>query len=264
MQVSQEKWLWRGAATVGLLLIIVPEIDLSIARLFYLPGHEDPSLNFILRGSPLFEGIHNAISRFSQLAGLILFGILAYAAIRRRKVWGLGSLGWLFLVLALVVGPGLLANEVFKNHWGRSRPSRLVEFGGEGQFTPPLVLANQCLHNCSFVCGDAAMAFYPHAFAYIHHRRRTRRLIMAGSIGAGLAVGLMRIGMGAHFFSDVLFAGALILASTAVLHALIYGRATTRALWREWLACLPPTSPNQIRAPTNSGDDGGAVPASGL
>jgi membrane-associated PAP2 superfamily phosphatase len=37
--------------------------------------------------------------------------------------------------------------------------------------------------------------------------------------------------MGAHFLSDVLWAGALMLVSSALVHTLMYGGKATRAAW---------------------------------
>ena len=50
----------------------------------------------------------------------------------------------------------------------------------------------------------------------------------------GLLFGAARIVTGAHFFSDVFYAGFFMLAATALLHALMYGRVQTAIYWRHW------------------------------
>ncbi len=225
--------LWWGGGLIGLALIMFPGIDLGITRLFFLPGVEDPTLRFVFNTVPLAGAIHDLAIYGPMVLGLgLLLGCL-WCAIRRRQLAGLGTLHWLFLLLALLAGPVLMANVVLKDNWHRARPVQVEEFGGASRFTPPLVMsdAKQCDRNCAFVCGDASAGFFLTAFAYVAQRRR--RAIFWAGIGAGALTGLVRIGQGAHFFSDVVFAGALILAVTAALHALFWGRAATIAWWRE-------------------------------
>ena len=229
--MALEKRLWWSAGLIGLALIVFPGIDLGVARLFFRPGMDNPSLRFAFGDAPLAGAIHGfAVVGPWVLAGLLLLAFL-WCAAGLRKLWGLGAKTWLFLVLAMALGPGLMVNTVFKDNWERARPFQIEEFGGGHRFSPALVVSNQCDHNCSFVCGEAASGFFLTAFAYVA-RRRQRAIFWAG-IGAGAVAGLVRIGQGAHFLSDVFYAGALILAVTAALHALFWGRAATVAWWRE-------------------------------
>lgn len=110
---------------------------------------------------------------------------------------------FIFLFVSLVVGPGLLVNTVFKNNSiGRARPSQVVEFGGENQFTPAFVYSGACETNCSFVSGHASMGFYFIALGWL---MRSRRWFWIG-LGIGSLVGLTRIVQGGHFLSDTVFA----------------------------------------------------------
>src|SRR6185369_16911423 len=102
--------------------------------------------------------------------------------------------GMAFVVLALALGPGLLANVVLKDNWGRARPAHVVEFGGKSRFTPPLLVADQCGHNCAFVAGDAAAGFFLLSFALLARRRRA--LAIAGALGIGAALGVVRVVQG--------------------------------------------------------------------
>ncbi|MEI6557229.1 MAG: phosphatase PAP2 family protein [Rhodospirillaceae bacterium] len=229
MTVARRLWWWGGL--IGLVLVVVPGIDLGVAGLFFRPEAVDPTLRFLFNDQPLARAIHGLAILGPLVLGLgLLLGFL-YCAIRLRRLCGLGSLHWLFLLLALLAGPGLMANLVLKDNWHRARPFQIEAFGGPLRFTPALVLADQCDHNCAFVCGDASAGFFLHSFAYVAQRRR--RTIFWAGIGAGLLTGLVRLGQGAHFLSDVFFAGVLILAVTAALHTLFWGRAATAAWWRE-------------------------------
>ena len=231
--MTLEKRLCWGFGAVGLVLIMVPGIDLAVSRLFFLPGVEDRTLRFAFNDAPLAQAVHDGAIIGAVVLGALLLLAFLWCAVRLCKLWELGPVQWLFLLTALVVGPGLMANLVFKDNWHRARPVQIEEFGGASRFTPPLVIADakQCDRNCAFVCGDASAGFYLTAFAYVA-RRRQRAIFWAG-IGAGALTGLVRIGQGAHFLSDVFYAGILILAVTAALHALFWGRAATVSWWRE-------------------------------
>jgi lipid A 4'-phosphatase len=122
---------------------------------------------------------------------------------------------------------------VLKDMWSRARPVQVEEFGGHQYYSPPLVLSNQCEKNCSFVAGDAAMGFYLQIVAYVVARRFSGPLLAAG-MAAGLSAGLLRIGMGAHFFSDVIYAGVFMTLTIAGLHAAMFGPARTLDRWRRW------------------------------
>lgn len=136
----------------------------------------------------------------------------------------------LFILAVLAVGPGLLANVVLKDQWGRARPRDVVELGGHMVFTPAWVISDQCARNCSFVSGEGAFTFALLAPALLVRRRRRSWAILA-TVSLGLAVSMTRMAQGAHFLSDSVI-GALIVALTAViLHRLIVGRNAPDADW---------------------------------
>jgi membrane-associated PAP2 superfamily phosphatase len=114
----------------------------------------------------------------------------------------------MFLLLCFAVGPGLVANIIFKDHWGRARPMQVVEFGGDKSYTPPLTPSDQCARNCSFFSGEASAIFALFFAAALVVPQWSTGLIFVGIL-AGLADGTVRVLQGAHFMSDVLFAGHL-------------------------------------------------------
>ncbi|MEI8393794.1 MAG: phosphatase PAP2 family protein [Rhodospirillaceae bacterium] len=231
MMAARELRLWRVLAAVGLSLIIFPGIDLFVSRQFFLPEFTDPALKFMLSGTSVAEAEHWIIRYGSLALAAVLVGTFLYSAIRRCRLGGVESRRLLFLVLALVIGPGLVTNLLLKETWSRARPSQIQEFGGPLKFSPALVMSNQCEHNCSFVSGDASIGFFLHSFAYVARRRQ--REIFFGGLATGLLIGLCRIAEGAHFLSDILYAGAFMVAASAAVHALMYGRSATLAWWRE-------------------------------
>ena len=142
------------------------------------------------------------------------------------------------LLLALALGPGLVVNVVFKDHWGRARPAQIAAFGGTQRFTPPFVPSDQCATNCSFPAGDPAMGFVLVAAAFLARPRR-RRAAAAGALGLGAVLGIVRMAQGGHFFSDVLASGFLVFATSWALYRWII---VADGLWalRQLFAQPPP------------------------
>jgi len=120
------------------------------------------------------------------------------------------------------MGPGILANVVLKDHWGRARPKQVVEFGGAKTFSPPLIPTDQCANNCSFVSGEAAAIFMPFYAAGLVVPQWSATLLAAGTV-CGFAAGLVRIAQGAHFLSDVIFAGVFMAMTAVLAHRAVFG-----------------------------------------
>jgi lipid A 4'-phosphatase len=53
-------------------------------------------------------------------------------------------------------------------------------------------------------------------------------------MAAGLSAGLLRIGMDAHFFSDMIYAGVFMTLTIAGLYAAMFESARTLDRWRRW------------------------------
>ncbi|HAX91656.1 MAG TPA: PAP2 family protein [Rhodospirillaceae bacterium] len=209
-------------------LTLCPQIDASISALFADENGFFHSHNLILRGM-------TKTVFYTARVMAVLFALGALSAFFLKKpIAGLDKKGWFFLLLCLLVGPGLFANVVLKDNWGRARPRDVEMFGGTKTFTPPLFISQACSRNCSFVSGDGAFGFFLPSFAYLVAPHRRRRVFWA-AMGAGSIIAAARIVLGAHFFSDVIYAMALVMATSAALHALFYGRAETGRCWRSWL-----------------------------
>jgi lipid A 4'-phosphatase len=204
-----------AGAIAGAVFLAVPEIDLAAARAVHAPG-----TGFVGRRLGWVEALRQAfvVVYFGAIA-LCLAGLAL--TWRARGQWlSLGSRQWLFLAACLAAGPGLVANLVFKNQWGRARPAQIVEFGGAKAFTPPLLIADQCRRNCSFVSGEAASTYVTFYAAAALVPQWSAALVIAGTLG-GLAAGLVRMSQGAHFLSDVVFAGVFMALTVLMLRRLI-------------------------------------------
>ena len=133
----------------------------------------------------------------------------------------------LFLTATLALGPGLFVNVVLKDHWGRSRPIDVAQFGGAEHFVPWWDPRGDCPNNCAFVSGDVSGAFWTVAPAML-----TPPPLRAVAVGAALTLGtgmaIMRVMAGAHFVSDVIFAGVFTFLIIWLIHGLIYRWPRTR------------------------------------
>jgi lipid A 4'-phosphatase len=194
------------AAAAGFIAALVflafPGLDLAVSRLFYLGQgrflFSAPSVGAMVRTLLI---ILFWIACLAALAGFIL------TAFFDRKPMGISFLIWGYIAACAIVGPGIVANLVFKEHWGRARPVHITEFGGTKQFTPALLRTDQCEKNCAFVSGEASSIFVlGFAVAFLAAPAQRRKLLIA-AIAAGSFAGLIRIGAGGHFLSDVVFAG---------------------------------------------------------
>jgi len=213
--------------------VIWPHIDLLASGAFYREGQ-----GFFLADNSFFVALHWLAYDGARVLGVV-FAVLAVFTCFKQKRQGkeavllsLDTKAWLFLLLALVIGPGLVANVGLKDHWGRARPREVVELGGNAAFSPALIPHFENAHsNGSFVAGDAAFGFFLPAFAYVAPRRFSRRVFW-GCMTAGGLFGFARLVMGAHFFSDIVYAAFTMLLATACVHAALYGKRETANRWR--------------------------------
>lgn len=196
-----------------ILFLFLPQIDLLTSRLFYVSGQgfalaDWPPVAILYRVVPWITW---AVLALGAVAALWLF-------LAGRPIWRLDRKAVIFLLATIALGPGFLANTILKDHWGRARPSQIEEFGGTRQFTPAPLLATECASNCSFVSGHAALGFSLVAFAFLLPHGGLRRRIAVTALAVGALVGLGRMAQGAHFLSDVVYAGLLVYGTTAVIH----------------------------------------------
>jgi len=75
-----------------------------------------------------------------------------------------------FLILSVLIGPGLIINAVFKDHWDRPRPGDVVEFGGMLQCTPAPLRGES---GESFPCGHCSVGFLFASGWWLWKRRRS-------------------------------------------------------------------------------------------
>lgn len=224
--------------TAAVLFLNAPDLDIVVTQAFYSPagGFIGQHLGWVKTLRTTF-----IVFYFVCVALAILGIVMTRRDSRQWLGWSLPR--WGFVAICLVVGPGLVANVILKDNWGRARPKHIVEFNGTKTFTPPLVPVRECRRNCSFVSGEAASIFLPfYAVAAIVPQSAV--LLAATGTVLGLAAGFVRIAQGAHFLSDVIFSGVF-MALTVVLvwHVMFGGLVPSSARWSRTVPDKQPATP---------------------
>ena len=211
------------AAIVGTVFGVYPQLDLDIAALFYNPKTHA----FLSWYQDWVEYVRDAASLIiTLLAAPAFFAVLGKIVMPSRRMLIAGR-GALLLIVTLALGPGIIANGIFKQHSARMRPESVTEFGGTGRFTPWWDPRGPCTENCSFIAGESSGAFWTLAPAALAPPQ-WRALAYGGAIAFGAAMGVLRMAAGAHFFTDVVFAGVIMFLLVWTCHGLIYRWRHTR------------------------------------
>jgi len=201
---------------VGLALVPTawPELDLAVARWFAPPdGYVQAKAWWWVQVINLYVP---AIFRWMIFAALGLWMVAT-----QRDRWKQWRLPLAFFILSGALGPGLVVNSVFKEHWQRARPYEVVNFGGTEQFTRAGVITDQCDNNCSFVSGHVSCGFFFASLMLVQAQRR-RRWALVGCM-AGAVIAFARMADMAHWLSDTLWAAPITWAcSWLVWRALVW------------------------------------------
>jgi lipid A 4'-phosphatase len=211
------------AVVVGGVFAVWPQLDLDIGGLFYNPATHA----FTAWYSDRAEYARDAASLLiTLLVAPAFFAIVGKFLVPRRPMLIAGRAA-LFLIVTLALGPGVLTNGILKQHSARMRPFDVAALGGKERFTPWWDFRGPCPENCSFVAGEASGAFWTLAPAALAPPQ-WRPLAYGAAIAFGTAVGVLRMAGGAHFFTDVVFAGVFMFLVIWVIHGLIYRWRSTR------------------------------------
>jgi membrane-associated PAP2 superfamily phosphatase len=203
-----------GVLAVATALIAVTGADLEISAFFHINGAwpvgDAQPWHFLY-----LYGFYPAYILGGAALALFAAGFAKPRLAPFRK-------GAAFMVLLLMLGPGLLVNTAFKDHWGRERPRDITQFGGTKTFHHPWekgVAGN----GKSFPSGHGASAFYLAMPFFALRRRSPRTAVRIFTLGMlyGLMMGVARIAQGGHFVSDVLWAwGGVHLTAVALYYLL--------------------------------------------
>lgn len=211
------------AVVVGVLFGVYPRLDLAVSGLFF----DSARHTFVAMARDWAETARNAAR---VIIGLIvapaIIAPLGKLLMPSRKAL-IGGRAVVLLLTTLALGPGLIANTVLKDHWGRSRPMDVTAFGGTDPFLPWWDARGHCEDNCSFIAGEPSGAFWTLAPAALAPPQ-WRPLAYGAALAFGAAVGVLRIAGGGHFFTDVVFGGLVAFLLIWVTHGLLFRWPATR------------------------------------
>jgi membrane-associated PAP2 superfamily phosphatase len=214
------------AIVTGLLFGFYPGLDIAVAGYFH--AFEDNNHNmFALRlYAPLMRmrdaGLWIGTALVAPAVGALIIKLL----LPRRKMLMSGR-AVMFLIATMALAPGLLVNAVLKDHWGRPRPIDVTQFGGNQNFVAWWDPRGDCPSNCAFVSGDVAGAAWTIAPAALAPPP-WRALAYAAALTLSAGMAAIRVMAGAHFPSDVIFAGVFTFLIIWITYAVVYRWRRTR------------------------------------
>lgn len=212
-------WILGSGVVLALIPTAFTMLDLNAAALFLGSGSPVAAVTWWW-----VEWINAYVpAAFRIFVVLALLGWVVVTVCPVAKHW---RLPLAFVVLAGALGPGVLVNSGFKDNWQRARPYQVEAFGGTQKFTRAAVMTDQCTNNCSFVSGHVACGFFLVTLMLVQRRRQ----VLWASLGvvSGLTIGFARMADGAHWLSDVLWAGPITLVCSWIVWQLLM------RLYSEW------------------------------
>jgi lipid A 4'-phosphatase len=211
------------AVLLGGVFAVYPQLDLDLAALFYNPATHA----FLTWPWGWVDYARDAASLLIALLVAPAFLAVVGKLVMPRRPMLIAGRAALFLIGSLALGPGVLTNGVLKEHSARMRPADVTQLGGTERFTPWWDPRGPCPSNCSFIAGEPSGAFWTLAPAALTPPQ-WRPLAYGAALSFGAAMAVLRMAGGAHFFTDVVFAGVLTFLVVWTLHGVIYRWRRTR------------------------------------
>ncbi|WP_347989251.1 phosphatase PAP2 family protein [Methylomonas sp. AM2-LC] len=219
-----ELLVWMLLAIATTLLFWFTDLDIKAAAHFYHP--ENSADVWPERHWWLWQILFDYAFPFTVAAGIAAFSVFLISyffapSLRFRRQA-------LYIVLVIAIGPGLVVNLIFKDHWGRPRPMHITQFGGEYQYIPPIQIGDT--PDKSFVCGHCSVGYAFFALYFLAQNYRIAYFLL--TLGLAWTMGFTRMTSGGHFVSDILWSGYLVFLVAFILY---YG----------WYARVPKVNKNQ-------------------
>lgn len=216
-------------ALIAGLFFLYPQIDLQFSMLFYKQGFGFPFAS---------TTIAKLIGYASR--GITALVLLACALLAVRKFLQTKQLNFkqykdiVFVIMVFIVGAVLLVQFGLKNHSHRPRPYNIVEFAGEQEFVQfSQIGQGECIHNCSFSSGHAAVGYACICFAFLPFFRRYCTKLKLSGWCLGTVLGISRVATGHHFLSDVLFSGFVVYLTILLFFWCFYSKSTLSTLHKK-------------------------------
>jgi lipid A 4'-phosphatase len=110
------RFFWLSFIFFVALFILFPEIDIWFSSLFFKDG------DFFLKHHFLTDFVYD----FTR--PVIVFYFLIFVFFLFKNPFNLKKRAITFILLCIIVAPGIVVNLGFKDHFGRARPRDIVQF----------------------------------------------------------------------------------------------------------------------------------------
>lgn len=234
--MKKEKFFLAIFPLVTWVILTIPfyltNLDITYMSMFYKNGE------WFLRNNVIVKFLYNFGPWAALLTVVTSLAILAISIFKAKmRTMRKHSV---FIILLLIIGPGLIVNATLKEYMGRPRPREITTFGGTQKYVPPMTMGNlefskrnekitdlndgrvkwgilkeykklKGKYN-SFPSGHASAGFFmmfPFFLLY-NKKRKAAFVFLATGIIYGLAMGIGRNIQGGHFLSDVIFSGFIV------------------------------------------------------
>ena len=205
----------------GVVFAIDPALDLKIVAYFQAAEWKEVIVPIVPELNALRQ--HNLV--FTAAFFVISMGVLVIKLVWSRGPMLVAARAALLVVFTFALGPGLLVNGILKPYDPRSRPVAVMDFNEP--FVQWWDWRGACDNNCSFVSGEASAAYALLAPAVVIPAP-WRYAAIGAAIVYGTAIGLIRVAVGDHFLTDIIFAGVLTALIVWLSHGYIYRWRPTR------------------------------------
>ncbi len=193
-------------------LFISSDWDIQLQKPFY-----NTSEGWFMKDSQPWKLLYKAGTipgLLLAVSGIVLL-ILSFTKSKYLKYRKIGA----FILLVMIIAPGIIVNAGFKDHWGRIRPRNIQEFNGKYEYIE-LWEKGITGKGKSFPCGHASMGFYFFVLFFLYRKSNKKAAIFwfVFAMVYGTLIGIARMIGGGHFASDVLWAGAFVYITCIILY----------------------------------------------
>lgn len=203
-----------------LFLITIPfwffNLDIAFSNIFYAPD-----TGWIFFNNKIVNDLYKYGTLPAIIFSLFFIIVLVFNKYFKEKE-NLRKIAIVFLI-TLIFAPGIIINVILKNYSGRPRPREITQFNGKWEYRKVLQIG-QPGRGYSFPCGHCSMGFI---FCSIYFILKNKKKFLAhialwGGLIYGTVMGLARIAQGAHFLSDVIWAGAITIITAEIIYYFLF------------------------------------------
>ena len=193
------------------LLLGRENIEVKLLKYFY-----NPTDGWFLKNSQPWDFLYH----FGPLPAIIMASggcIIFIGGFFSKKLKKYAPIG-LFLVLVMIIGPGLIVNALLKEHWGRPRPRQTKEFNGKFNYHP-FWQKGIAGTGKSFPSGHASTGFYLFTPYFVFRKKNkvVAYFFLILGLCAGSLIGIARMVQGAHYITDIIYSGLIVYLTAMIV-----------------------------------------------